>query len=177
MIVATSESEVGDPNPDFKMGVTNTFTYKGFTLSALFDMTRGGDIYTVTVQSLLGRGVTRDTEKREFGVIIPGVYGDPLTGEPILSGGKTIPNQTRITSNDPWFSPNPTVGATFAINTAAEWSVYDATVYRLREVTLGYEFPKSLFSKLPIGSVTLSFTGRNLWYLAPNMPKYTNFDP
>lgn len=177
MIVATSESEVGDPNPDFKMGVTNTFSYKGFTLSALFDMTRGGDIYTVTVQSLLGRGVTRDTEKREFGVIIPGVYGDPLTGEPILSGGKTIPNQTRITSNDPWFSPNPTVGATFAINTAAEWSVYDATVYRLREVTLGYEFPKSLFSKLPIGSVTLSFTGRNLWYLAPNMPKYTNFDP
>jgi TonB-linked SusC/RagA family outer membrane protein len=177
MIVATSESEVGNPNPDFKMGVTNTFTYKGFTLSALFDMTRGGDIYSVTVQSLLGRGVTKDTEKREFGVIIPGVYGDPLTGEPILSGGKTIPNQTRITSNDPWFSPNPTVGATFAINTAAEWSVYDATVYRLREVTLGYEFPKSLFSKLPIGSVTLSFTGRNLWYLAPNMPKYTNFDP
>ena len=177
MIQSLSESEVGDPNPDFKMGVTNTFTYKGFILSALFDMTRGGDIYTVTVQSLLGRGVTRDTENREFGVIIPGVYGDPNTREPILVGGKTIPNQTRITGNDPWFSPNPTVGATFAINTPAEWSVYDATVYRLREVTLGYEFPKSLFSKLPIGSVTLSFTGRNLWYLAPNMPKYTNFDP
>lgn len=177
MIQATSESEIGDPNPDFKMGVTNTFSYKGFILSALFDMTKGGDIYSVTVQSLLGRGVTRDTEDREFGVIIPGVYGDPNTGEPILVGGKTVPNQTRITSNDVWFSPNPTVGATFAINTPAEWSVYDATVYRLREVTLGYEFPKSLFNKLPIGSVTLSFTGRNLWFLAPNMPKYTNFDP
>jgi TonB-linked SusC/RagA family outer membrane protein len=177
MLQSSSESEVGDPNPDYKLGVTNTFSYKGFVLSALFDMTKGGDIYSVTVQSLLGRGVTKDTEDREFGVIIPGVYGDPNTGEPILEGGKTIPNQTRITSNDVWFSPNPTVGATFAINTPAEWSVYDATVYRLREVTLGYEFPKSLFSKLPIGSVTLSFTGRNLWYLAPNMPKYTNFDP
>jgi TonB-linked SusC/RagA family outer membrane protein len=177
MIQSLSESEVGDPNPDYKLGVTNTFSYKGFVLSALFDMTKGGDIYSVTVQSLLGRGVTKDTEDREFGVIIPGVYGDPNTGEPILEGGKTIPNQTRITSNDVWFSPNPTVGATFAINTPAEWSVYDGTVYRLREVTLGYEFPKSLFSKLPIGSVTLSFTGRNLWYLAPNMPKYTNFDP
>ena len=76
-----------------------------------------------------------------------------------------------------WFSPNTTIGNTFAINTAAEWSVYDATVYRLREVTLGYEFPKSLFSKLPIGGITVSFTGRNLWFLAPNMPKYTNFDP
>ena len=177
MIQSTSESEIGNPNPDFKLGVTNTFSYKGFILSALFDMTKGGDIYSVTVQSLLGRGVTKDTEDRELGVIIPGVYGDPLTGEPILNGGKTIPNQTRITSNDVWFSPNPTVGATFAINTPAEWSVYDATVYRLREVTLGYEFPKSLFDKTPIGGITLSFTGRNLWFLAPNMPRYTNFDP
>ncbi|MBL7699689.1 MAG: SusC/RagA family TonB-linked outer membrane protein [Chitinophagaceae bacterium] len=177
MIISDEESEIGNPNPDYKMGVTNTFTYKGFILSALFDMTKGGDIYSVTVQSLLGRGVTKDTRDREGAYIISGVYGDATTGEPILVGGKTVPNTTRLTANDLWFSPNTTVGNTFAINTAAEWTVYDATVYRLREVTLGYEFPKSLFSKLPIGSVTLSFTGRNLWFLAPNMPKYTNFDP
>lgn len=177
MIQSSVQSEIGNPNPDFKLGVTNTFSYKGFLLRALFDMTKGGDIYSVTVQSLLGRGVTNDTRNREAGIIIPGVYGDPSTGEAILNGGKTIPNQTRITYNDVWFSPNPTIGATFAINTPAEWSVYDATVYRLREVTLGYQFPKSLFGKLPIGGVTLSFTGRNLWFLAPNMPKYSNFDP
>ncbi|HUQ67671.1 MAG TPA: TonB-dependent receptor, partial [Flavitalea sp.] len=177
MITSDVESEIGNPNPDYKLGVTNTLTYKGFLLSALFDMTKGGDLYTVTVESLLGRGVTKDTRDREAAYIIPGVYGDPATGQPILDGGKTIPNTTRITANDLWFSPNTNIGNTFAINTAAEWNVYDATVYRLREVTLGYEFPKSLFSKLPIGSVTLSFTGRNLWFLAPNMPKYTNFDP
>jgi len=177
MITSDVESEIGNPNPDFKLGVTNTFTYKGFLLSALFDMTQGGDIYSVTVQSLLGRGVTEDTRDREGGFIIPGVYGDANTGEPILSGGKTIPNHTLISYNDLWFSPNTTVGNTFAINTAAEWSIYDATVYRLREVTLGYEFPRTLFGKMPIGSVTLSFTGRNLWYMAPNLPKYTNFDP
>lgn len=176
MIISDEESEIGDPNPDFKLGVTNTLTFKGFFLSALWDMTKGGDIYSVTVQSLLGRGVTRDTRDREAGFIIPGVYGDE-TGEPILVGGKTVPNQTRLTTNDLWFSPNTTVGNTFAINTAAEWSVYDATVYRLREVTLGYEFPKTLFRKLPVGRVTLSFTGRNLWYVAPNMPRYTRFDP
>jgi TonB-linked SusC/RagA family outer membrane protein len=177
MITADEDSEVGDPNPDYKLGVTNTLTYKGFILSALWDMTKGGDIYSVTVQSLLGRGVTKDTRDRETGVIIPGVYGDATTGEPILVDGKTVPNHTVLTYNDLWFSPNTDVGNTFAINTGAEWSIYDATVYRLREVTLGYEFPKSLFSKLPIGSVTLSFTGRNLWFLAPNMPKYTHFDP
>lgn len=177
MIVSNDQYEVGDPNPNYKLGITNTLTYKGFILSALFDMTKGGDIYTVTVQSLLGRGVTNDTRDRDGVFVIPGIYGDPTTGLAITEGGKTIPNQTRITANDLWFSPNTSVGATFAINTATEWTVYDATVYRLREITLGYEFPKSLFNKLPIGSAVLTFTGRNLWFLAPNMPKYTNFDP
>jgi len=140
-------------------------------------MTQGGDIYSVTVSSLLGRGVTKDTRDRLGNWIIPGVYGDPATGKAILNGGKTIPNTTSITTNDLYFSPNSLNGATFAINTATEWNVYDATVYRLRELTLGYEVPRKLFKKVPIGSATITITGRNLWYLAPNFPKYTNFDP
>ncbi len=167
---------IGDPNPDYKMGITNILSYKGFSLSALFDMTKGGDIYSVTVNSLLGRGVTKDTEHRETAIIIPGVYGDPLTEKAILSNGKTVPNQTRIPVNDVYFASNANF-TTFAINGAAEWSVYDATVYRLRELTLGYNFPQSIFKKTPIGSMSLTFTGRNLWFLAPNFPRYTNFDP
>jgi TonB-linked SusC/RagA family outer membrane protein len=174
-LLAPEETFVGNPNPDYKLGITNTLSYKGFSLSALFDMTKGGDMYSVTVSSLLGRGVTMDTEDRETSWVIPGVYGDPNTNAPILVGGKKMPNQTRITTNDLYFSPSGS--NTFAINTATEWNVYDATVYRLREVNLAYNFPKSLFNKLPIGSLSLSLTGRNLWFLAPNIPKYTNFDP
>ncbi len=76
-----------------------------------------------------------------------------------------------------YFSPDPSTGATFGFNTASEYEIFDATVYRLREVTIGYDFPKSLFKNLPIGGVTLSLSGRNLWFLAPNFPKYTHFDP
>src|SRR5690606_25242547 len=93
------------------------------------------------------------------------------------ANGNKIPNQTRLTTNDLYFSPNPTLGQTFAINTASEWNVYDATVYHLREVSLGYEFPKTMFQNSGIGSLTLSVTGRNLWHFAPNFPKYSNFDP
>lgn len=171
IIPASEQGFIGDPNPEWKLGVTNTLSYKGVYLSALWDMTKGGDIYSVTVSSLLGRGVTMDTRDRETGWVIPGVYGNPNTEEPVLVGGKKVPNQTRITTNDLWF------GNSFAINSATEWNVYDGTVYRLREVTLGYDFPKSLFRRLPIGSLSLSFTGRNLWHEAPNTPKYTNFDP
>jgi TonB-linked SusC/RagA family outer membrane protein len=175
LIVDFNQGMIGDPNPDFKLGLTNSISYKGLFLNALFDMTKGGDMYSVTVSSMLGRGVTKDTEDRETSWVIPGVYGDPETQKAILNGGKTIPNQTRITTNDLYFTTGP--GGSFAINTAAEWNVYDATVYRLREVTLGYELPKAWFGKLPIGSASISLSGRNLWYLAPNFPKYTRFDP
>ena len=171
LIPAIEEAYLGDPNPDFKLGVTNNLSYKGLFLSVLFDMTQGGDLYSSTIYSLLGRGVTKDNVDRETSWVIPGVYGDPNTGLPLLNGGKTIPNQTRINTNDIYF------GNSFGINSTSEWNVYDATVYRLREVTLGYEIPHKLFDKLPIGSVTITVTGRNLWFLAPNFPKYVNFDP
>ncbi len=177
MIVNQTQEMIGDPNPDYKLGITNTFSYKGLFLSVLFDMTKGGDLYSVTNSSLLGRGVTKDSRDRLSNWIIPGIYGDPATGKAILVGGKTIPNITSITTNDLYFSPNSNNGVTFAINTATEWNVYDATVYRLREITLGYEVPKSLFGKLPIGSAIITVTGRNLWFIAPNFPKYSNFDP
>jgi hypothetical protein len=175
MIESLSNGMIGDPNPDYKLGITNNFRHKGFFLSVLFDMTQGGDLYSVTNSSLLGRGVTMDTEDRETGWVIPGIYGDAVTGKAITVGGKTIPNQTRITTNDLYFSPNG--GNTFAINTASEWNVYDATVYRLRELTLGFELPKSIFKNSGISSATFSVTGRNLWYLAPGFPKHSNFDP
>ncbi|SOD20043.1 SusC/RagA family TonB-linked outer membrane protein [Pedobacter xixiisoli] len=172
LIEDTEQGMVGNPNPDYKLGITNAFKYKNFTLGVLFDMTKGGDLYSVTISSLLGRGVTTDTEDRLKSWVIPGVYGDPNTKAPILDGnGNTIPNITRITTNDLYF------GNTFAVNSSTEWNVYDATVYRLREVTLGYTFPKSMFRKLPIGSLNLSLSARNLWYIAPNVPKGSNFDP
>jgi TonB-linked SusC/RagA family outer membrane protein len=172
LIRSTEQQMVGDPNPDFKAGLNTTFTYKGFFLNALFDMTKGGDIYSVTVSSLLGRGVTLDTKEREGGFVIPGVYGDANTGKPLVdSKGAEIQNHTVISKNEMYF------GESFAINAATEWNVYDATLYTFREATLGYNFPKEMFAKTPIGGLSLTFTGRNLWYLAPNMPKYTNFNP
>jgi TonB-linked SusC/RagA family outer membrane protein len=175
---------VGDPTPDFKLGVTNTFSFKGLQLNILADWTQGGDFYSETINNMLGRGVTRDTEVREKNNVITGVYGNPtpVTGAdglnhytPMLSGGKPIPNQTRVTTNDLFFTQG--TGASFATNGAFEYAVFDGTVYRLREVSLGYSLPAKLVSRMKLTNVTMSLSGRNLWYLAPNVPKYTHFDP
>ncbi|WP_010180662.1 SusC/RagA family TonB-linked outer membrane protein [Aquimarina agarilytica] len=166
---------VGDPNPDFRISFINTFKYKSFSLRSQFEWKEGGDISSVSINSLLGRGVTRDTENRERSVVIPGFYGDN-NGNLILDAeDNKIPNTTQISTNELYFSPS---GAnTFGINTVDEGSIYDGTVYRLRELSLTYDMPRKYLSKLPFSRLSISAVGNNLWYFAPNVPKYTNFDP
>jgi TonB-linked SusC/RagA family outer membrane protein len=172
MIRSTQPAVIGDPNPDYKAGLNLGANYKGFFFNTLFDLTKGGDIYSVTVSSLLGRGVTKDTEQRESSYIIPGYYGDENTGLPILdANGNKVRNTTALSMNELYF------GETFAINSATEWNTFDGTLWTWRELTFGYNFPKSLFKRIPIGNLALSFSARNLWYLAPYMPRYTNFNP
>ncbi len=180
-----NETIIGDPNPDWKLGITNSLSYKGFAVSVLWDMTKGGSLYSETINSLLGRGVTRDTEKRETNRVIQGIYGNatPVIQPdgtaryvPLLIAGKTVRNQTQISTNDLYFSSGG-VSNSFAINGIDEFTVYDATTYRLREVVIGYELPRRFVSKLKLSGISLSLTGRNLWYWAPNLPKYTNYDP
>lgn len=47
MISASDRTYIGDPNPDFTFGMTNTFSYKGFNLSILLQGSYGNDVYNV----------------------------------------------------------------------------------------------------------------------------------
>ncbi|MDD4108514.1 MAG: SusC/RagA family TonB-linked outer membrane protein [Prolixibacteraceae bacterium] len=175
MIDAFEQEVYGNPNPDYIMGISNMFSYKGLSLSFLIDYKKGGDIFSETVVTLLGRGVTKDTEDREKTVILPGVYGDANTKQPVLdANGNKMPNITQVTVNDLYFSSG---FSSYAINAFGEWNVYDATTLRLREITLSYDIPKKILGNLPIRGAYLGVSGRNLWYWAMNMPEYTNFDP
>lgn len=172
LIRAPQPDIVGNPNPDFRLGFINTFSWKGFSLRAVLDWQQGGDLFSNTVLSLLGRGVTKDTEDREVMKVIPGVYGDPNTLQPVLNeAGEKVPNQTMVEVNTLYF------GETFAINGADEWAVFDASYLKLREVSLSYSLPRRLLENTPFTGASLSLTGRNLWFTAPGFPEHTNFDP
>lgn len=176
LIEDNEQDIVGDPNPEYILNMSNTISYKGFSLNFLIDYKKGGDLYSVSIQSMLARGVTKDTEDRSKSYIIPGVYGDADKLQPILDeGGKTIPNRTQVSMNDVYFASGGV--SSFGMNGADEFSVYDGTTIRLRELSLSYRIPKEFLTKTPFGSANVSFTGRNLWFFAPNIPKYTNFDP
>ena len=91
------------------------------------------------------------------------------------SQGNKIPNEVQLSMNELYFSPSGS--NTFAINSVDEASIYDGTVFRLRELSLTYDIPSDVLKKTPFGKMSFSVIGNNLWYFAPNVPKYTNFDP
>jgi len=174
---ASELGDLGDPYPDFKTAITNTFSYKGVSLSMMFDARVGGILISGPASDMMGRGVTKDTEDRLGTRILYGILADPDSHEPILDGsGNRIFNNIQLSENDLWFSSAST-SPTFAMNSVAEFQAFDATVFRLSEIALGYDLPKKLLRDTFIGSVNLSVIARNLWYFAPGFPKYTNYDP
>jgi len=172
---ANEEAIIGNPNPDFTLGIVNELNWKGFSLGAVIDWKQGGDLYSETVGSMLGRGVLEfQATNRELGAVIPGVYGANVGGVPTAildENGNKIPNQTMLEQNDLWF------GTTFAVNGQDEWAVFDATVVRLREITLGYSIPAKTLANSFVKGISINLVGRNLWYYAPHFPEDANFDP
>lgn len=164
---------LGNPAPNFTLGWTNTFTFRGFTLSALLDYRQGGKIFSVTAASLLLRGQLKSSEDREAMRVIPGILGDPATYKAILEDGKEVKNTIAMTAFQTHFTDG------YGAYGADETNIYDATVIRLREVTLGYSVPKAFLNKYAkvFGALRVSASGRNLWFFAPNMLKGLNFDP
>lgn len=151
---------IGDPNPKYKLTGISTLSYKSLSFRMQWDYTVGGDMFSGTAGALLGRGVTKDTEfDRAASYILPG----------ILENGK--PNNIQISSSQAYYGNSITNGA------ADESAIFDATCIRLREASLSYSLPAEMLTKLPFGSVSISLSGTNLWYYAPNFPKYVHFDP
>ena len=167
--VGAEDKLIGDPNEDFYLTNINTISYKNFTIGLQWEYTHGGDIYSVSASNLLRRGVTRDTEDREGSYIIPGVIGNPNTGEVILdANGDKIKNNIQIGANDLYF---------INLMDVDENIVFDASVFRIRDISLSYKLPESLLEKTPFGSVVFNAQANNFYYNAPNLPQYMNLDP
>ena len=149
---------IGDPNPDYVYGVTNTLTYKWVTARVQFDASVGGDVFSTTSSTLLGRGILEETGFDRF--------------VPVVTRGLTndgSPNVKQTTANAHYW---PNTGVFYDEN-----SVYDASVMRLREVSLSLVAPKSFLNGTPFGSASLTMSAQNIWHLAWNFPRGANFDP
>ncbi|RIJ42995.1 SusC/RagA family TonB-linked outer membrane protein [Pontibacter oryzae] len=153
---ADEDGIIGDPNPDWTAGITNTLTWKGLSLSALLDIRKGGDIWNGTVGVMTFFGTAKRTENRGETKVFEGVRLDGT------------PNTQEVVLDEEWYQANG--GGFGAIE---EQFVEDGSWVRLRELTLSYRLPSSLLEDTPVKSASIAFNARNLWLNTD----YSGIDP
>ncbi|QIP12808.1 SusC/RagA family TonB-linked outer membrane protein [Spirosoma aureum] len=156
----TNVQAVGNPNPKFTMGFSNTFNYKGFSLSFLFDYKYKGDQLSRTIGDLRINGVSEETAKYpRFNA--DGTANKPYVFDGVLDDGTK--NTIGVTAQQYFSLQGKYV--------AWEGYVLDATYLKLREANLTYKLPASILGKSNfIKGLQLSVYGRNLFIYAPNYP-------
>lgn len=159
----TSNNILGDTNPEWLAGITNTLTYKSLSFSFLIDIQKGGSLFSLdqyygeatglypnsTFINDLGNPV-RNTIEDGGGFINPGVNPDGST------------NTTRLAADE--FG---SFGYAALPNAAF---VYDASYVKLRQVSLTYTLPSKFLDNTFMTGLQFSLTGSNLWIIDKNVP-------
>jgi TonB-linked SusC/RagA family outer membrane protein len=155
---------LGNYNPDWIGGISNTFTYKSLSLSVALDGRWGGNVYSVTKWFGQYAGILsttlqgRENDWNDPGYLVPNsVYA---------SNGQ--PNTTRVLAQDYWHN-------TFY---AQEDGIVDASFLKLRDVRLAYTLPSRVAGYLGFSGATVGLVGHNLllWAKQKTIDPETAFD-
>lgn len=156
-----SNQVIGNVLPEWTGGIRNSFSYKGFSLSFLIDVRKGGDIYSSDMYYGLSSGLYPETA-------VDGYRTNVVTLQGVNPNGQvnTTPvNQTAFPVSG--YKGNPYDSYTLA---PGKRFVYDGSFVKLREASIGYMLPKSLLQNTFITEAKVSIIGRNLWIIHKNLP-------
>lgn len=164
---STSNNIIGNIQPDWTGGVSNSFTYEGFTLDFLIDVQEGGDIFSLDTWYGYATGIYDQTVGLND-------LGNPMRNPLSQGGGIVLPgvredgsqNTTRVDFSS---YANPYGFA----RDANKGHVYDASFVKLREASLSYAFGENILDRIPFTNASISVVGRNLWIIHKNIP-YTD---
>ncbi|MCB9273584.1 MAG: SusC/RagA family TonB-linked outer membrane protein [Lewinellaceae bacterium] len=149
--------KIGNYNPDWMLGLSTGFSFKGFNLNGLFDIRQGGIIYSYT--HAIGN---------ESGILASSLPGrvDGIVGEGVVQNadGSYSPNTT-VVDAETWY-----YGGVYPRENA-EANSFDASYIKLRELSLGYSLPTALANKLGLSGLSVALVGNNLalWTDVPDI--------
>ena len=151
-LTENENSLLGNFNPDFIGGITNTFTYKNFSFSFLIDAKLGGQVSSLTKMFALRHGLDQET--------LVGRDSDDFTlvGEGVNEAGEV--NTTPVNLFTYWMS----------VSGVGEKTVLDASYIKMREIRFNYRLPQSLIGDV-FNSVTVGVVGRNLFFFRNDLDK------
>ncbi|OGU01903.1 MAG: hypothetical protein A2W29_01530 [Gemmatimonadetes bacterium RBG_16_66_8] len=146
-----------DRAPDFLIGLSNTLRWKQFSLSALLDIRKGGDVFNATEHWLTQRGLSTRTLDRWEPRVVKGVLRD----------GKE--NTDNPTSNT--IVVVPAINTSYYLSMSEELFIEkDINWVRLRDVTLSYALPNGIFGTR---NASVFLTGTELFLIT----NYSGSDP
>ncbi|MBC8034772.1 MAG: TonB-dependent receptor, partial [Chitinophagaceae bacterium] len=149
--------KVGNAIPDWLGSINNSISYKGFNLSALLEVKKGGDVFDVTMRNSIRNGVLKITENRYEQVIFDGVKA---------SDGKLNDIPTILDEN---FYRDANV-----FNNVADIILQDASWVRLRNVSLSYTIPRKLLANSKtVKNINIGVTASNFILQTP----FKGYDP
>ena len=153
------ESVLGNITPDFVTSLTTRFTYKNFSLSALFTAKIGGDMFSLTTQWMRQYGLDEvtDTKFRQSYIVGDGVMEKTVNGQTVY-----VPNDVSVSFNDYTYRMNA-----YGLH---ETVIFDASYIKLKELRIGYSLPNSIMKKIPFTGINIAVVGRNLALLFANVP-------
>ncbi|QHT71472.1 TonB-dependent receptor [Rhodocytophaga rosea] len=137
---------IGSAQPDFTWGVNNTLTFKGITLSFFFQGSQGNEMVNQNLGDLANVNGRQN-------VLASAGLGRWTPQNPNNTYARAL-----YTANDNVFSSR---------------FVEDASYLRLKNLTLGYNFPASLLEKIKLSNARIYVSGTNLWTLTD----YSGYDP
>ncbi len=176
-----SNHVLGNASWDWTGGATTTLTYKRLSLSAIFDVKVGADLYSMSARAAYESGKSKETlagreewyrseEQRQAAGIAKGSPDWTPTGGFVAPGvidngdGTYRPNDIYINPEEYWMSVSRNAPSMF---------VFDNSYVKLRELTLSYNVPKTMLKNVVKG-LNLSFVARNPFIIWKNIP---NIDP
>ena len=168
---------LGNINPDWVSGITNRFSYKGVYVEFLFDVSHGGILVSRFINKATGAGQLEETAQARLKHAPADVYNTDYyrDGGVLQTDGSYLRNlqvfdgsySKGLNGTGPrdfykrWYDHN------------AEQQLVNRSFVKLREAKIGYNFPRKLYSKLPIQNINFSLVGRNLALFTKN----NQFDP
>ena len=163
---------IGNPMPDFTFGFNNTFRWKGFDLNIFLNGSYGNDVMNYLsiklthMNSAWANQLNKVNNRAILAAIDPNkVYADgnwwynDVNNVRVQNPGTLIP---RATTNDP--NDNDRISSRY---------IEDGSYIRIKNITLGYTFPKKWMSKLYIDNLRLYVNLQNVY----TFTKYSGYDP
>ena len=170
-------TNIGSPLPKFTFGWTNTFRWKNLDLSIFLNGSVGNKVlnYNMMGQGYNGLVHMNSTWTNQHVSIIDRaklVAIDPAKTYSDGSSWQTDITNVRV-SNADTKTPRPSIQDPNDNDRLSTRYIEDGSYLRVKNITLGYTFPKSLLSKIKVDNIRLYMNIQNLYTLT----KYTGYDP